>query len=418
MGGLGWRDKVRLDIPVGVSKPRGALSNEKDRAVKKIEDQDVISVSDFFKELEDPRCHVNRKHLLTDIIVICICAVVSGADGPVAIGVWAKAKKDWLEKLLELPHGIPSHDTIGRVLAALKPSAFQTCFEKWTALFQRQPDALEEGLAEHIAIDGKALRHSYDKLRGLGSLFLISAWSVRCGISLGQLAIEEKTSEITAIPELLDNLDITRAIITIDAAGCQKNIAKQIIDQGGDYVLALKGNQRNIYKAVKNFIAEQTADGSLNVGGQYHEVNEKGHGRLDSYQYHQFPVPTSLKDREKWSSLTTIGAAVRISNHQGKVTRDTRYFLSSLSMGVKQFAQAVRGHWAIENTLHWCLDVTFREDESRLRDRIAGENVAWLRRFGLGLIKQHQSKDSVAMRRRMAGWNDDYLAQLLGLVLR
>lgn len=386
--------------------------------MKKIEDEDVVSVSEFFKELEDPRCHINRKHLLVDIIVICICAIVSGADGPLAIGVWAKSKKDWLKKVLELPHGIPSHDTIGRVLATLKPSAFQACFEKWTALFQPRPDSPEGAFAEHIAIDGKALRHAYDKLRGLGPLFLVSAWSVRCGISLGQLAIEDKTSEITAIPELLENLDITGAIVTIDAAGCQKNIAKQIIDQGGDYVLALKGNQENIHKAVQQFVQEQTANGFSNAPGQHHKVSEQGHGRFDSYEYHQFSVPATLKDREKWVDLTTIGVAVRVSEQQGKVTCDTRYFLTSLPLGVKQFAQAARGHWAIENTLHWCLDVTFREDESRLRDRIAGENVAWLKRFGIGLIKQNKSKESVAMRRRMAGWNEDFLTQLLGLTLR
>lgn len=385
--------------------------------MKKIEDEDVISVSEFFKELEDPRCHINCKHLLVDIIVICICAIVSGADGPLAIGVWAESKKGWLKKVLELPHGIPSHDTIGRVLATLKPSAFQACFEKWTALFQPRSDSPAGALKEHIAIDGKALRHSYDTLCGLGPLFVVSAWSVRCGISLGQLAIEEKTSEITAIPELLENLNVTGAIVTIDAAGCQKNIARQIVDQGGDYVLALKGNQENIHQAVQQYVAEQTVNGFATAPGQHHAVSEDIHGRSTSYQYHQFTVPAQLKDREKWAHLTTIGIAIRVNEQQGKTTCEQRYFLSSLPLGVKQFAQAVRGHWAIENTLHWCLDVTFREDESRLRDRIAGENVAWLKRFGIGLIKQNKSKQSVAMRRRMAGWNEDFLAQLLGITL-
>lgn len=383
--------------------------------MKTNEDQDVVSVSQFFRDLEDPRCHVNRKHLLGDILVICICAVVSGADGPLAIGAWARSKKDWLHTVLELPHGIPSHDTIGRVLATLKPSAFQACFEKWTAAFQASSSSTDVDSATHIAIDGKALRGSYDKRRGFDPLFLISAWSVRCGISLGQLAIPNKTSEITAIPELLGHLDLTRAIVTIDAAGCQKNIAKQIVDQGGDYLLALKGNQRNIYKATQEFVEKALGQKDLLESSQRYEVSEQKHGRADTYQYLQLQAPSTLKDGEKWTGLQTIGVAVRTSEQHGKVTRDIRYFLSSLPVGISNFVQGVRGHWAIENTLHWCLDVTFREDESRLRNRIAGDNIAWLRRFAIGLIKQNTSKHSVAMRRRMAGWNEQFLAQLLGI---
>lgn len=383
--------------------------------IKKQEDQDVVSVSEFFRVLEDPRCHINRKHLLGDILVICICAVVSGADGPLAIGTWAQSKKAWLQTVLKLPHGIPSHDTIGRVLATLKPSAFQACFENWTASFQASFSAADDTPAAHIAIDGKALRGSYDKRRGFDPLFLVSAWSVRCGISLGQLAIPDKTSEITAIPELLGHLDLTRAIVTIDAAGCQKNIAKQIVDQGGDYLLVLKGNQENIYKATQEFVLEQLEQGDSVVLAQRYEVSEQKHGRADTYQYLQLAVPSALKDREKWAGLQTVGVAVRTSEQAGKVTRDVRYFLSSLPVGLPDFVQGVRGHWAIENTLHWCLDVTFREDESRLRNRIAADNLAWLRRFAIGLIKQNTSQHSVAMRRRMAGWNEHYLTQLLGI---
>ena len=287
--------------------------------MKIMEVGDVVSVCDFFKELEDPRCHVNRKHLLGDIIVICICAVVSGADGPLAMGVWAESKKEWLKEVLELPNGIPSHDTIGRVLATLKPAAFQACFERWTARMQPGPDSPEAALTPHIAIDGKALRSSHDLRRGLGPLFLISAWSVRCGISLGQLAIAEKTSEITAIPTLLENLDVTGAIVTIDAAGCQKNIARQIIDQGGDYVLALKGNQENIHKAVQQHVLEQLEKGISNTTGQCHQVVENKHGRRDHFQYLQLTVPATLKDREKWANLQTIGVAVRDSEQHGKV---------------------------------------------------------------------------------------------------
>jgi predicted transposase YbfD/YdcC len=390
-------------------------SQQKDRMMKKIGEQDVVSVLEFFKELKDPRCHINRKHLLGDILVICICAVISGADGPLAIGTWAASKRDWLKKVLELPHGIPSHDTIGRVLATLKPAAFQACFESWTASLQSTSDSPEGAPRTHIALDGKALRHSYDKRLGLDPLFLVSAWSVTGGISLGQLAIPDKTSEITAIPELLGRLDLTGAIVTIDAAGCQKNIAQQIVDQGGDYLLALKGNQRNIYKAVQEFVVQQLDQSLPGELEQRHEVTEKQHGRVDTYQYLQVAVPSTLKDRQKWAQLTTIGVAVRTSQQGEKITRDVRYFLSSMALGIQAFAQGVRGHWAIENTLHWCLDVTFREDESRLRDRIAGDNIAWLKRFAIGLIKQNTSKQSVAMQRRMAGWNENFLAQLIGI---
>jgi predicted transposase YbfD/YdcC len=391
---------------------------QKDRAMKKIGEGDVVSVREFFKELKDPRSAVNRKHLLGDIIVICICAVVAGADGPLAIGMWAESKKEWLKTILELPHGVPSHDTIGRVLATLKPAAFQSCFEKWIAYLQSRAEVSLGKLTPRIAIDGKALCQSFDKRNKLGPLFVVSAWSVTCGISLGQLAIAEKTSEIAAIPELIENINVQGAIVTIDAAGCQKNIAKLIIDEGGDYVLALKGNQGNIHRAVKLFVEEQLTKGFTSSRGRQHQVTEQKHGRLDEYLYYQFVIPNTLKDRQKWAGLKTIGVAIRTSEQSGKVTCDTRYFLSSLSLGVKEFAQTVRGHWAIETTLHWCLDITFREDESRLRDRIAGENLAWLRRFGLGLLKQHNSKDSVAMRRRKAGWNDHFLMQILGMPTR
>lgn len=383
--------------------------------MKQLENSDAVSILDYFGDLSDPRSSVNRKHLLGEIIFICICAVLAGADGPQAIGVWAQSRKDWLQSILLLPHGMPSHDTIGRVLALLKPSAFQECFTQWIAHLQNSHPSLANGEQKQIAIDGKALRRSHDKKNHLGPLFLVSAWSVECGISLGQLATEEKSNEITAIPALLENIDVSGAIVTIDAAGCQKNIAKQIVDGKGDYVLSLKGNQGNIYKDAEDWVLKQMENDFADVAARKHEVTEKSHGREVTYWYTQVPVPASLRGREQWAKLKTIGVAVRHSREGDKDTYDTRYYLSSLRMGVKRFADAVRGHWAIENTLHWCLDVTFREDESRLRDRIAGDNVAWLKRFAISLLKQVDNKESVAMRRRMAGWNTDFLAQVLGI---
>jgi predicted transposase YbfD/YdcC len=246
-------------------------------------------------------------------------------------------------------------------------------------------------------------------------LFLVSAWSVQHGISLGQLATAEKSNEITAIPELIDNIDVAGATVTIDAAGCQKQIAAKIIDGGGDYVLALKGNQGNLHQAVQNWILAQMENDFADVTVRRYEETVTGHGRVDQLIYYHFRVPDSLTGRTNWKGLRTIGVAIRISRQGDRETSEVRYFISSLRLGVKRFAQAVRGHWRIENSLHWCLDVTFREDESRLRDRHAADNVAWLRRFAISLLKQQQDKESIAMRRRMAGWNTNYLTQLLSL---
>lgn len=381
--------------------------------------EDVGSILSCFQDLKDPRSSVNRKHLLGDLIVISICAVIAGADGPKAIGVWAESNEAWLKQHLELPQGIPSHDTIGRLLALLKPSAFQTCFQNWIRTLGK-PDELAadetaRGKQEVIAIDGKALRRSHDRKHNLGALFLVSAWSVERGVSLGQLATEEKSNEITAIPELIDHLDVSGAIVTIDAAGCQKTIAAKIVDGGGDYVLSLKGNQGNLHQAVERWITAQIEHDFANVKVRKHQQTVKGHGRVDELTYYQFEAPQTLPGFSNWKKLRTIGVAIRVSTKGDKVTREVRYFISSLRLGVKRFAGAVRGHWGIENTLHWCLDVTFREDESRLRDRHAADNVAWLKRFAISLFKQCADQESIAMRRRMAGWNTDYLARVLGL---
>jgi len=381
--------------------------------------ENVGSILNCFQDLEDPRSTVNRKHLLGDLIVISICAVIAGADGPQAIGVWAAAHEAWLKQHLELPHGIPSHDTIGRLLALLKPTAFQTCFQNWIRTLGT-PDDLTgdetaQGKQEVIAIDGKALRRSHDRQHNLGALFLVSAWSVERGVSLGQLATEEKSNEITAIPELIDHIDVSGAIVTIDAAGCQKTIAAKIVDGGGDYVLSLKGNQGNLHKEVESWITDQIDNNFVNVKVRKYQQTVQGHGRVDELTYYHFEAPKTLVGFSNWKQLRTIGVAIRVSTKGDKVTREVRYFISSLRLGVKRFAGAVRGHWGIENTLHWCLDVTFREDESRLRDRHAADNVAWLKRFAISLLKQRTDKESIAMRRRKAGWNTDYLAQVLGL---
>jgi len=373
---------------------------------------DIDSIIQEFRDLDDPRSTINRHHLFGDLIVISIMAVIAGADGPLAIGTWAENNQKWLNERLKLPHGIPSHDTIGRLLAVLSPTAFQSCFESWIASVTVTEEVED---LNQIAIDGKVLRRSHDRRKGLGPLWLVSAWSVDRGISLGQLATDEKSNEITAIPELLANIEIEEAVITIDAAGCQRKIAKKIVDGKGDYVLSLKGNQGKLHQAVAQYIEEQMENDFSDIEVERYCERLKGHGRNDEITYYQMPVPEDLVNREKWAGLKTIGVAIRDSETGVKWSTEVRYYINSIPMNAKRFARFVRGHWAIESTLHWCLDVTFREDESRVRDRNTATNLAWLKRFGLSLLKQQDDKHSIAMRRRVAGWNLDYLAQVLGI---
>ena len=377
-----------------------------------IQFENADAILEQFRELQDPRSYINRRHLLGDLIVISIMAVIAGCDGPKAIGTWAEKQQAWLKKYLKLPHGIPSHDTIGRLLAALKPDAFQACFQGWIGQV-----AASEGTTElnQIAIDGKVLRRSHDRRKGLGPLWLVSAWAVDHGLSLGQLATDEKSNEITAIPELLDKIEIEGSVITIDAAGCQREIVRKIIVGKGDYVLALKGNQGKLHADITTYITENMETDFADVAARKYTEQLKGHGRVDEITYYQMPVPPELLNKDKWAGLKTIGVAIRQSQSGSKTTTEVRFYIASIPMGVKRFARYVRGHWSIENTLHWCLDVTFREDENRVRNRISANNLAWLKRFGLSMLKQQNDEHSIAMRRRCAGWSVDYLAQVLGI---
>lgn len=376
---------------------------------------DIITAESIlaeFSSLDDPRSQVNRKHSLGDIIVISIMAVIAGADGPQAIGIWAISNKDWLSERLDLVGGIPSHDTIGRVLLALNPSLFQQCFERWINSISGNTSASDANI---IAVDGKALRRSHNRKSSLGPLFLVSAWAVERGLSLGQLATDEKSNEITAIPQLLDQIAVEGSVVTIDAAGCQKAIAEQVTSAKGDYVFALKGNQGNLFEEVSEYVIEHMDNDFADVPVKRHSEKSKGHGRVDTMVYYQMPIPSSFKSTKGWAGIRTIGVVVRNSTAGDKESHQVRFYISSLAENVKLFAQCVRSHWAIENTLHWCLDVTFREDESRVRDRTLANNLAWLKRFAISLLKQVDDKDSIAMRRRKAGWNPTYLAKVLGI---
>lgn len=366
-----------------------------------------------FEKLEDPRSEINRLHPLGSVVVIALMAVLAGAGGPTAIARWAALKEELLTTWLPLPGGVPRKDVFRRVLMALRPDAFQACFASWLQSL-REAAAETSGVEQPVlAVDGKTLRRSHNRRAGLGAMHSVSVWASEYGLTLAQVAADEKSNEITAIPELLRLVDLSGAIITIDAMGTQTAIAKQIIAGGGDYVLALKGNQGTLHQSVIDYVDEQVQTDFTGIGARQHVTRETGHGREETRTYIQMPAPRSLPGLGRWSGLRTIGLVVQSCVRDGKETTDTRYYLSSLRPGVMRFARAVRAHWGIENSCHWSLDVTYREDDSRIREQRLRENFAWLNRFTLSLLKQHPSRDSLAMKRRSCGWNDDFLAEVL-----
>lgn len=367
----------------------------------------------YFEELEDPRSSVNRQHPLESVLVIALMAVLAGAGGPTAIARWAALKAEFLVGVLHLPHGVPRKDVFRRVLMCLQPAAFQACFVNWLQSLRAKAAAASGVEQPVLAIDGKTLRRSHDHAKGLGALHSVSVWASDYGLSLGQVACAEKSNEITAIPELLRLVDIEGAIITIDALGTQKAIAAQIIDGKGDFVLALKGNQETLHQEVIDYIDEQVDTNFAGIGARQYVSHEKGHGREETRAYVQMPVPETLRGREQWKGLKTIGRVVSICIRNGKETMEARYYISSLPVGVKCFARAVRSHWGIENTCHWSLDVTYREDDSRIRDKHMRENFAWLNRLTLSLLKQHPGRDSIVMKRRGCGWNENFMLEVL-----
>jgi predicted transposase YbfD/YdcC len=364
-----------------------------------------------FEELEDPRSEVNLRHPLLSVVVIALLAVLAGAGGPTAIAQWAVLKQEFLLQVLDLPNGIPSKDVFRRVLMALKPAAFQACFANWLQSLRAEATAVTGVEQPILAVDGKTARRSHDRKNGLGALHAVSVWASEFGLSLGQVACAEKSNEITAIPELLRLVDIQGAIITIDAMGTQKAIAAQIIEGEADYVLALKGNQETLHQAVIEYIDEQL-EGDL-ANAQEQVTTEKGHGREEMRTYLQLPAPEKLPGFMRWKGLKSVGVVTSRCLRDGKESIEVRYYISSLTVDVKRFARAVRGHWGIENSCHWSLDMTFREDESRLRERNLRENFAWLNRFALSLFKQHPGRQSLVMKRRSCGWSDTFLMEVV-----
>lgn len=364
---------------------------------------------EHFKTLEDPRAEHLLEHQLLDIIGLTICAVICGADSWVDIENYGKAKQAWLSSFLDLSHGIPSHDTIARLFAALDPTVLQECFLSWVKAVVQLSDG------EIIAIDGKTLRHSYDTGRNKGAIHMVSAWASQNRLVLGQVKVDEKSNEITAIPQLLDVLDLEGCIITIDAMGAQKTIARQIIEGGGDYVLSLKGNQGNLHQDVQQLFEWVRQIEFKDIPHEFHQTLDGGHGRIEIRRHWLLGEVEHLMDAHLWTGLKQVGLVEAERRLPGQApTLEQRYYLVSFKGNVERFAQSVRSHWGIENQLHWVLDVAFDEDASRIRKDHAPENLALIRHIALNLLRQDTSaKVGIKAKRLKAGWDDDYLAHIL-----
>jgi predicted transposase YbfD/YdcC len=365
------------------------------------------SLAGHFAALDDPRCPLKRRHYLIDMIVIAIAAVLCGADGWVAIAEFGRTKRHWFEQFLRLPNGIPAHDTFGRVFALLAPEAFEACFRAWVATLH---DVIP---GEIIAIDGKTLRRSHDRAKGLAALHLVSAWATANRVVLGQVATDAKSNEITAIPQLLALLRLHGCIVTIDAMGCQTKIAEQIIEQGGDYVLALKGNQSTLAAEVEEAFIDADATDYTGVASEFLETVERGHGRIETRRYRTLGDLSGVPRRALWQAMNMIGMVESQREVDGKITRETRFYIGSIGTSVADFARAVRGHWGVENELHWTLDVAFREDDCRVRDTAARENLAVLRHIALTRLKKDNTKLGIKNKRLKAAWDEGYLTKLL-----
>ncbi len=373
----------------------------------------MLSSSSFynhFATLTDPRCpHApNSRHLLMDILVIAVCAVIGGAEGWEDIEEYGKSQAEWFADLLDLPHGIPGHDTFRRVLARLDPEELTQCFISWT-------NALRDASGgDIVSIDGKTLRHSFDHATSTAAIHMVSAWASANRLVLGQLKVDEKSNEITAIPKLLHLLDVTGAVVTIDAMGCQKEIAKTITDQGADYVLALKENHQTLYEAVTLFLNEARDIAFADIEHAYHETVDGDHGRIETRRYWITSEIEWLGAKASWSNLHSIGMVEARREVGETVQIDTRYFLTSLSAQDMRFAQAVRQHWGIENALHWVLDVSFYEDACRIRKEKGAQTFAVLRHIALNLLRREpHHKRGIKARRKRAGWDRDYLVRVL-----
>jgi predicted transposase YbfD/YdcC len=368
-----------------------------------------VSIMTFFQDLPDPRrdCQ-NKKHRLIDILAIALCGVIAGCESAVEIEAYGRQKEAWLRTFLKLDHGIPSHDTFSRVLQMLDPRRFHDCFVKWV---QALHDVTR---GEVVAIDGKTLRRSFDTAHGLPPLHLVSAWATENRLVLGEVPVDSKSNEITAVPKLLEILELTGAIVTLDAMGCQKEIAGKIREQGADYVLAVKENQPHLHEDLSHHFDAVLEDEDALPAPQRYRTTENNRGRHEDRFSYSTPVSETLRHREAWRDLQSVGCVISLTEHNGQEAVWVRYSISSLEPDAKRLAGAVRAHWGIENSEHWVLDVVFQEDQCRARLDNAAENFALLRRLAMNLIRSEGTKHaSLRVKRRAAGWNDTLMLQIL-----
>lgn len=368
----------------------------------------IVAIRERFSKLTDPRVERTKLHSLSDMVVIALCAAICGANSWADVERFGKAKIDWLLRFLDLPNAIPSHDTFSRVFARLDTSEFLTCLHNWLRSLGL---ALKE---KHVAIDGKTLRRSFDKAAGKSPLHLVSAWASNLRISLGQVAVDDKSNEITAVPQLLALLELTGAVVTLDAMHCQKATTAAIQAKAADYVLIVKDNQPTLHAMIADLFLEYAEHDFKVPGMRIHKKSERSHGRNERREYYVFHAPPALRESEEWIGVKTIGMIYRRREVGDKTQEETTYFISSLPPEVKRLARLIRDHWGIENSLHWTLDVTFGEDQSRIRKGQGPEIASVFRRLALMLLEQDTSeKGSIRGKRLQAGWNTDVLERIL-----
>jgi predicted transposase YbfD/YdcC len=364
-----------------------------------------LSIAKYFARLRDPRRAHRRLHQLQDLLVIALCAVIAGAQDWQQIETFGRKRRGWLEGFLALPHGIPSHDTFERVFGRLNPQAFQACFRDWVR-------AVSAALGiQHVAIDGKTLCGSGSAK--LGPLHLVSAWATAQHLSLGQVAVDAKSNEITAIPRLLELLDLNGALVTIDAMGCQKAIAQKVVDQGGHYALTVKDNQGHLLEDIQQKFSEAFDTEFAGLDYDTYQTRERGHGRQELRCYTVLYSTEGIRHADTWANLTAIGMCYSERTVKGETTTEVRYFMGDQRASAKYYASGLRNHWGIENNLHWQLDVNFNEDGNRVQNRNAAENLALLRRLALSLLRAHPSKDSIAKKRFAAALDPSFLEEIL-----
>jgi predicted transposase YbfD/YdcC len=366
----------------------------------------ALSIHHHFAGLTDPRRRHGQRHRLLDVVVIAPCAVVAGSDTWQEVETFAQRRRDWLARFLDLDNGVPSHDTFERVFDRLDPLALQRCLLSWLAA---ACDGLRVG---HVAIDGKTARRSGSPARGIKALHLVSAWATEYSLTLGQVATEEKSNEITAIPQLLELLDLEGALVTIDAMGCQKAIAAKVVAAGGDYVLTVKDNQEHLRDDIVDCLCAAMDDEEIKCEAHEYE-QEQGHGRTEKRWVTVITDPDGIRGQQEWAGLKVVGCYYLERTEAGKTSEEMRYFIGSRQMSAERYGDAIRGHWQIENGQHWSLDVSFREDDSRIQKRNGGINFALLRKVALSLLKRHPSKDSINRKRYAAALDTSFLKEII-----